>query len=111
MKVVKSAINNHPTEFVETGNTNIKRGFPEGTSPLWSVTGDRKLTLPQPQQYDDMGGEKSKETVLRLYQLYIANSTRIQLNNVGCSSNFTKRARINLFLQVHSVHFNHLSRP
>lgn len=53
-------IGGRPTEFAETGNTNSKRGLPlvpEGNSPLWSVNADPRLTLPQPQQYDDMGGK------------------------------------------------------
>ncbi|XP_078381529.1 uncharacterized protein LOC144664293 isoform X2 [Oculina patagonica] len=52
-------IGGRPTEFADTGNTNSKRGLPlvpEGNSPLWSVNADPRLTLPQPQQYDDMGG-------------------------------------------------------
>ena len=50
-----------PRQFAETGNTNSKRGLPlvpEKNSPLWSVNADTRLTLPQPQQYDDMGGKK-----------------------------------------------------
>lgn len=49
-----------PRQFAETGNTNSKRGLPlvpERNSPLWSVNADTRLTLPQPQQYDDMGGK------------------------------------------------------
>ena len=48
-----------PRQFAETGNSNLKRGLPlvpESNSPLWSVNADTRLTLPQPQQYDDMGG-------------------------------------------------------
>ena len=51
-----------PTDFAETGNTNLKRGLPlvpESNSPLWSVNADPRLTLPQPQQYDDMGGKSA----------------------------------------------------
>ena len=49
-----------PRQFAETGNTNSKRGLPlvpERNSPLWSVNADTRLTLPQPQQYDEMGGK------------------------------------------------------
>ena len=56
-------IGSRPTEFAETGNTNSKRGLPlvpEGNSPLWSVNADPRLTLPQPQQYDEMGGRSTK---------------------------------------------------
>lgn len=49
-------------EFAETGNLNSKRGFPERNSPLWSVNADTRVTLPQPQQYDDMGGKKVGKT-------------------------------------------------
>ena len=53
-------IGGRPRQFAETGNTNSKRGLPlvpERNSPLWSVNADTRLTLPQPQQYDDMGGK------------------------------------------------------
>ena len=52
-----------PRQFAETGNTNSKRGLqlvPERNSPLWSVNADTRLTLPQPQQYDDMGGKRQQ---------------------------------------------------
>ena len=49
--------------FANTGNTNSKRGLPlfnrEGNSALWSVNADTRITLPQPQQYDDMGGKEN----------------------------------------------------
>ena len=54
-------IGERPKQFAETGNTNSKRGLPlvpETNSPFWSVNADTRLTLPQPQQYDDMGGKK-----------------------------------------------------
>ena len=50
-------------KFASTGNTNSKRGLPlfnrEGNSALWSVNADTRITLPQPQQYDDMGGKEN----------------------------------------------------
>lgn len=48
-----------PTQFAETGNINSKRDLPmvpERNSPLWSVNADTRISLPQPQQYDDMEG-------------------------------------------------------
>lgn len=38
----------------DKGNVNAKRGFSERDSGPWSVKSD--TSLPQPQQYDDMGG-------------------------------------------------------
>lgn len=60
MKSVEEIIDGQPKEFAETGNLNTKRGLPlvpEENSPLWSVNADPRLTMPQPQQYDDMGGK------------------------------------------------------
>lgn len=57
-----------PRQFAETGNTNSKRGLPlvpERNSPLWSVNADTRLTLPQPQQYDDMGGKDATVQFLK----------------------------------------------
>lgn len=39
----------------DKGNVNAKRGFSERDSGPWSVKSD--TSLPQPQQYDDMGGK------------------------------------------------------
>ena len=52
-------IRGNPIPFVDNGNTNAKRGFAfaeGGSSPLWSVNANTRLTLPQPEQYDEMGG-------------------------------------------------------
>ena len=62
-----------PRQFAETGNTNLKRGLPlvpERNSPLWSVNADTRLTLPQPQQYDDMGG-KTQLSISETFLSYI----------------------------------------
>lgn len=63
--VVKTIIQRRPLnpKFAKTGNSNSKRGLPlfnrEGNSALWSVNADTRITLPQPQQYDDMGGKEN----------------------------------------------------
>jgi len=63
--VVKNVIQRQllNARFANTGNTNSKRGLPlfnrEGNSALWSVNADTRITLPQPQQYDDMGGKEN----------------------------------------------------
>lgn len=57
--------------FANTGNTNSKRGLPlfnrEGNSALWSVNADTRITLPQPQQYDDMGGKENAYGILSTF--------------------------------------------
>lgn len=63
--VVKNVIQRQPlnARFANTGKANSKRGLPlfnrEGNAALWSVNADTRITLPQPQQYDDMGGKEN----------------------------------------------------
>lgn len=62
VQLTKKFSGTQPTQFAETGNINSKRDLPmvpERNSPLWSVNADTRISLPQPQQYDDMeGGER-----------------------------------------------------
>ena len=64
VKPVKDVHRSQPMEFAETGNLNSKRGFSEENSPLWSANADTRLTLPLPQQYDDMGGKQQLNIVV-----------------------------------------------